>query len=299
MAQGKIAVMGAGAVGCCYGALLAQGGEDVTLIGRPALAEAVAERGLIFEKDGRRDALPLAAASSPEALGEAGIVLFAVKSGDTEGAGRAMAPHLRPDALVFSLQNGIGNAERLAAVLGRPVVPVVIYIAAEMAGPGHVRHNGRGELIFPPGPASEAVVPRLRAAGLAAEISPQAETAMWVKFTVNCCVNALSALTRQNYGRIVAEPGAEQLLRDTLAECVAVATASGVALPEDLWATVRGVCIGMAGQNSSTAQDLRRGRRTEIDYLNGEVVRRAAALGIPVPVNNALWVMVKLAEAAG
>lgn len=299
MAQGGIAVMGAGAVGCYYGAKLAQAGEAVTLIGRPALVDAVRSRGLLLEKGGKIVTVPIAATDDPAGVAGADIVIVSVKSGDSEAAARQIAPHLAPDAVLLSLQNGISNAETLAATLGRPVIAVVVYVATDMAGPGHVRHHGRGELILAPGPGADMAAERFRAAGISAEVTPGAEAALWTKFIINCCFNALSALTRRPYGDIAAQPGAFNMMRDVMAECMTVARASGVALPDTLFAVVEDIAAKMTTQYSSTAQDMMRGRKTEIDHLNGEIVRRATALGIPVPVNRALWVMVKLAEGAG
>lgn len=294
--MGKIAVMGAGAVGCYYGALLAQAGEQVTLIGRPALVLAVAEHGLLLEKGGQTVAVPLTATDSPAGVTGAEIVIIAVKSGDTGQAARQIAPHLAPGATILSLQNGISNGETLSAALNRPVIPVVVYVATDMAAPGHVRHHGRGELVFAPGPGAEPAAARFRAAGIEAQVSPDAATALWTKFTINCAFNALSALTRQPYGTIAAQPGALDTMRTILAECRAVATAEGIALPDDLWPRIEAITRQMSGQYSSTAQDLMSGKPTEIDYLNGEVHRRAARHGLATPVNTALWAMVKLAE---
>lgn len=295
---GKIAVMGAGAVGSYYGALLAEAGSAVTLIGRPAMVAAIAAKGLTLETGGGRRQVTIDAASDPAAVAGADLVLFCVKSGDTEAAGQQIAPYLAPDAVVLSLQNGVGNAERLSAVLGRPVIQVVVYVAVDAPAPGHVRHHGRGELILAPGPGAEAVAASLRGAGIQAQVSADAEVTAWTKFTANCCLNAISALGRQDYGHIAAQDGIETLLHQLLTECLAVAQASGIALPASIWDDILGITRSMAGQYSSTAQDLFRGRRTEIDYLNGEVVRRGAALGIPTPVNQALWVLVRLAETA-
>lgn len=293
----KIAVMGAGAVGCYHGGMLALAGEEVVLIGRPALVEAVAARGLIFEKAGSTETVAVQASTRPEAVKGAGLVLVCVKSSDTVAAAEAIAPHLDPGAVVLSLQNGLGNAERIAGVLGRPVLPAVVYVAVEMAGPGHVVHHGRGELVIGKGAGAAAVAARLSAAGIPTEVSAETATALWSKLIINCAFNALSASTRQPYGRIVAEPGAEQVLHDVVDECLAVARASGVEVPDTIWDAVRAIPRTMAGQMSSTAQDILRGRPTEIDFLNGEIVRRGRALGIPVPVNNALHVIVKLIEA--
>lgn len=298
MASGQIAVMGAGAVGCYYGALLAQAGEAVTLIGRPALVQAVRDRGLLLEKAGQTVAVPLAATDDPAGVAGADIVIVSVKSGDSAGAARQIASHLSPKATVLSLQNGISNAETLSDHLGRPVIPVVVYVATDMAGPGHVRHHGRGELIFAPGPGADAAAARFAAAGIPAQVTPEARSAMWIKFIINCCFNALSALTRQPYGVIAAQPGAWDMMRDVMAECTALARAEGIALPDSLPATLEAIATQMTAQYSSTAQDMMRGKPTEIDFLNGEVVRRAARHGLAVPVNRALWVMVKLAERA-
>ena len=298
MAGTGIAIMGAGAVGCYYGAELALAGETVTLIGRPALAQAVAERGLILEKAGQKVSVPLQASADPAAVAGAEIVIVAVKSGDSADAARQIAPHLAPGATVLSFQNGISNAEILSDILHRQVIPAVVYVATDMAGPGHVRHHGRGELIFGPGPGATDAAARLRKAGLSVEVSDQADVAQWVKFTINCCFNALSALTRQPYGPIAAQPGAYAVMRDVMEECRAVAAASGVVLPDTLMQMAEGIATQMQAQYSSTAQDMMRGRKTEIDHLNGEILRRAEGFGIPVPVNRALWVMVKLAEQA-
>lgn len=296
MAQGRIAVMGAGAVGCFYGARLAQAGADVVLIGRPALADAVAAQGLLLEMGGERIAVPLAASADPAAVAGADLVLFCVKSGDTEAAGRQIAPHLAPGAQVLSLQNGVGNAERLAAVTGGPVLPAVVYVAAQMGGPGHVIHRGRGDLVLGDGPGAEAVAARLRAAGIEAAVSAQTVAAQWEKLVINCALNAVSALTAAPYGRIVAQPGALDLMQGVVAECQAVAAASGVALPGGIWDQVLRIAEVMPTQISSTAQDMQRGRATEIDYLNGEIARRGQALGLPVPLNAALTALVRLKE---
>jgi len=298
MDGGRIAVMGAGAVGCYFGAELARASLDVTLIGRPALVAAVRERGLLLEKGGTVVSVPVGATTDPAGVAGAGIVIVAVKSDDSRAAAADILPHLAPGATVLSFQNGISNAATLSAALGRPVIAVAVYVATDMAGPGHVRHHGRGELILSPGPGAEDAAARFRAAGIPAEVTPGAQTALWTKFAINCCFNAISALTRRPYGAIAAQEGAFETMRVVLAECRAVATASGIALPDDLFDMVTDIATRMPGQFSSTAQDMMKGKRTEIDHLNGEVVRRAATLGIEVPVNRALWTMVRLAEGA-
>ena len=141
---GPIAVMGAGAVGCYYGGMLARAGHDVTLVGRAQHVEAVRRTGLRVEAKAFDASVPMRASEEARGARGAKLVLFSVKSPDTERAGAALAPHLERDAFVLSLQNGVDNAERLAATLGREVMPATVYAAVEMTGPGHVRHNGRG-----------------------------------------------------------------------------------------------------------------------------------------------------------
>lgn len=293
-----IAIMGAGAVGCFHGARLALAGEEVVLIGRPALVAAVRDRGLRLDSGGRTVTVQVPATDDPAAVAGADLVLVCVKSGDTETAGRAIAPHVAPGAVVMSLQNGIGNAERLSAVLGRPVIPAAVYVAARMIGPGHVEHLGRGDMMIGDSPASAAIAARMGRAGIPAEVSADTVRAQWSKLVMNCALNAISALTRQPYGPIMDAPGAHPLLRGLVDECLAVARAEGVDLPASIWDDVVRLCAAMPGQYSSTAQDMMRGRPTEITHLNGEIVRRGQAAGIPVPLNAMLVLLVGLAETA-
>ncbi len=296
-AQGfTVAVMGAGAVGCYYGAVLAKAGHAVTLIGRPALAAAVSGAGLVLETAAGRETVSLGAVAEADGVAGADLVLVCVKSGDTETAGRAMLPHLAPGAVVLSLQNGVDNGERLGAVIGRPVVPVAVYVATEMAGAGHVRHHGRGDLILGAGEASERIAAILTASGIPATVSDRVRDALWAKLTINCAWNALSAVGGRPYGRLFAAEGVGAVLADVVSECRAVAEASGIRLPEDMLAKVEAIAGTMAEQRSSTAQDLARGRRTEIDHLNGYIVREGARLGIPTPANRVLHTLVKLVE---
>jgi 2-dehydropantoate 2-reductase len=287
--------MGAGAVGCYYGGMLARAGHEVMLIGRPAHVEAVQRQGLRLQTRGFDENLRLAASTEPAAAAGAELLLFCVKSPDTEAAATALRPHLAPGALLLSLQNGVDNAERLRALLpAQRVSAAVVYVATEMAGPGHLLHHGRGELVLEP--VAEPVLPLLAQAGVPAEISPNVRGALWAKLILNCAYNALSALARLPYGELVQRPGVAAVMEDVVAECVAVAQAEGVQLPADPLLAVRGLARTMPGQFSSTAQDLMRGKPTEIDHLNGHVLRRGEALGIPTPANRLLHTLVKLAE---
>ena len=299
----KIAVMGAGAVGCYYGGMLARAGHDVTLIGRAQHVEAVRRSGLRLESKAFDATIPMHASEAAGGARGAKLVLFSVKSTDTERAGAALASHLDPDAVIVTLQNGVDNAERLAATLGREVVPAVVYVAVEMAGPGHVRHHGRRELLIGRsrhGPdVSERIAAAFVAAGVPVEVSDQVIGALWAKLVVNCAYNALSAITQLPYGRLVKGEGVPAIMQDVVDECLAVARAAGVTVPGDLLKAVPQIAETMPGQFSSTAQDLSRGKPTEIDHLNGYVVRRGEALAIATPVNRLLLALVKLLERRG
>ncbi|MGA0597880.1 ketopantoate reductase family protein [Enterovirga sp. CN4-39] len=293
----KIAVMGAGAVGCYYGARLAQAGHSVTMIGRRGHVAAMRERGLILETATGTEPVRVEASEEPAGIASADLVLVSVKSNDVDATGRGIAPYLDAGAQVVSLQNGVDTAERLEQAIGRPVIPSAVYVAVEMTGPGHVRHHGRGELVIGSGPSSSAVAMLLREAGIPTEVSDNVVGVLWAKLIVNCAYNALSAIPHLPYGHLVAVAGVPEVMDDVVAECLQVAARAGVTLPGDVPAAVRGLAASMPSQFSSTAQDLARGKTSEIDHLNGYVVRKAAELGIAAPANRALWVMVKLMEA--
>jgi 2-dehydropantoate 2-reductase len=292
----KIAVMGAGAVGSYYGFRLARAGHDVVLIGRPPHVEALQRKGLRLEARDFDESVRVSASAAASAVAGARLVLFCVKSTDTESGAAAIQPYLGSDAVVLSLQNGVENADRLRALLPQEVIAAVVYIGVEMAGPGHVRHHGRGELVIEPSQSSDEVARALIGAGVPTVISDNVRGALWAKLVLNCAYNALSAITQLPYGQLVKGAGITIAMGDIVDECVAVATADGVTLPDDVHGSVRRLAETMAGQYSSTAQDLARGKRSEIDHLNGLIVRRGAALGIATPANRLLQALVKLIE---
>lgn len=292
----KTAVLGAGAVGCYYGGMLARAGREVMLIGRPQHVESIQRAGLYMETQSFKEHVGVGACTDAAGVAGAKLVLCCVKSTDTAKAAAEMAAHLAPDAIVLSLQNGYDNAERLQLALGRPVHPAVVYVATEMAGPGHLRHHGRGELVIGPFAGSAEVVAEFAGAGVPVQISDNVAGALWAKLIINCVYNGLSAITQLPYGRIAPGVGVAGMMEDIVAECLAVAQADGVSVPGDIRAAVAGIAKSMATQLSSTAHDVARGKPSEIDYLNGYVVDRGTALGIATPVNRAIHALVKLLE---
>jgi 2-dehydropantoate 2-reductase len=305
----------------------------VVLVGRAAHVEAMRRDGLRLTTAAFDEHVAVEADTGLAAVAGADLVLVCVKSTDTESTGAALAQHLAPGTRVLSLQNGVDNAPRLAAALGRPVAPAVVYVATEMAGPGHVRHLGRGELVIPsdigaststdvadtvdvtanaaaaldatlaplpvaaPGLASADVVALFARASVPVELSDNVLGALWGKLLLNCGYNAISALTDTPYGRMAAQPAIARTIHDAVAECLAVAAALQVRIPGDPWQAVDRIASTMPGQVSSTCQDLRRGKPSEIDHLNGYIVREGDRLGVPVPLNRALHALVKAVEA--
>ncbi|HEU5296412.1 MAG TPA: 2-dehydropantoate 2-reductase [Burkholderiaceae bacterium] len=303
-----IAALGAGAVGSYYGAQLARAGHNVTLIGRAPHVAAIRERGLQLHKGGTVEAVHLQASTDVAAVRGAEVVLCCVKSTDTDAAARAMAPHLSADALVLSLQNGVDNADTLAALLPNTVLAAAVYVATAMPEPGVVQHFGRGDLVIGTVDSAVASEPKvaqrlqrvvelMASADVAVRVSPDVRAELWSKLLVNCAYNAISGLAQMPYGKMAALPEVMQLQRAVVHEVVAVARAAGVALslPEAMQAMER-IAPAMPAQLSSTAQDMARGKRSEIDHLNGTVVRLGAKHGIATPVNQALYALVKLVE---
>lgn len=303
----QIAVMGAGAVGCYYGALLARAGHAVTLIARPDHVQAIEQhQGLWLESSAFTGRVPLRASTHASAVAGAHYVLFCTKATDTQSAGRSIAPHLAAGAVVWSLQNGVDNAPQLARIFtqqghGQTVVPVVVYVAAAMAGPGHVRHLGRGELLVGPCAHHAPLLAALAGACVSVQESANVTQALWAKLVLNCVYNPLSAITHLSYGPMLGSAGIastqiEQMVRDIVQECCAVAQASGITLPSDTLQNVLQLAATMPEQQSSTAQDLTRGKRSEIDHLNGFIMREGERLGVPTPVNRLLHTLVRLQE---
>ena len=303
----RVAVVGAGAVGGYFGGMLARAGAPVTLVGRPAHVEVWTRDGLFLDTLHFQERLPVAASTDLSAAAEADLVLFCVKSPDTEATACQLAPHLGEDTLVVSLQNGVDNVARMRTAAALDPIAAVVYVASSMPAPGRIKHSGRGDLIVGdiPGrsrPPREAAIVRVshwfEAAGVPCRYSEHIDADMWIKLITNVGLNAISAVARAPYGDIVALPESRETVRQLVDECVAVARAGGVSLPEmDYVEMVWRFAEKVGHVFSSTAQDLERGKRTEIDALNGVVMRLGADLGVPTPVNQSLLALVKLREA--
>jgi 2-dehydropantoate 2-reductase len=292
----RIAVMGAGAVGCYFGGMLARAGHQVILIGRANHVEAIRQHGLLMDTTAFRAYVPVGASTDISDIRAASLVLFCVKSSDTDNAAARMAPFVGRDTTVLSLQNGVDNVERICTQLPHTVYPAVVYVAAEMVGPGHVKHHGRGELVVGPSAMTPATLEDFANAGVPVQVSDNVLGELWAKLILNCAYNAISAIAKLPYGVLFENEGAKDLMRLIVHECLAVARRESITLPGDSWQGVERIAATMPGQSSSTAQDLMRGRRSEIDHLNGFIVRRGKSLAIDTPANQALYSIVKLLE---
>jgi 2-dehydropantoate 2-reductase len=295
--------VGAGAVGCFFGGMLAKAGGAVTFIGRQRHVDAIRRDGLQLESALFVGRIPASASTEIEAIRGAGVVLLCVKTLDTEAAMKAALPFLASDTIVVSLQNGADNVDRIRSAVGIEAVPGVVYVAAEMIGPGRLKHNGRGDLILgnggPNASGVQALSARFNRAGVPCRVSTNIAAELWTKLIMNCAYNAMSALCRSKYGKLAHNPLTREIMRQCVEEAVAVARASGVALDRaSIVDAAFQLGVAMSNAMSSTAQDIARRKLTEIDSLNGYVVRRGAELGVPTPVNQTLYGLVKVLEEA-
>ena len=304
----RVAVMGAGAVGSYFGGMLARAGARVTLIARPNHVQAIRKNGLLLDTVTFKEYVAMNASTDPADVRDAKFVLFCVKTLDTESAARAIAPHLLTDTIVISLQNGVDNVARIPAASGIDALPAVVYVAAALPEPGHVKHSGRGEWIVgeyagtaPPSADAksrpELVAEMCAAAGIPCRVSQNIEADQWTKMVMNCAGNAVTAIAQTSFAHAARNLDTREVMRTVINECVAVARAAGVGLPDVDW-TEKGLknaeTLGEA--TSSTAQDIARGKPTEIDSLNGYIVRRGKELGVSTPVNMTLFALIKLIE---
>jgi len=298
----RIAVVGAGAVGGYFGGMFVRAGAPTIFIGRRHFADAVNANGLVLDKSQGQERIRAEATIDMGAVGDCSLILFCVKSNDTVETAKQMAPFVRPDATVVCLQNGVDNAERVHAATNVVALSAAVYVAVSVPEPGRVKHLARGDLII--GPPTENVTQTVNVferAGIPCRISENIEGELWVKLLRNCALNAISALGHARYGEIAQNANAKQLMQNVVDEVLAVARGARVVMPgvhdrESGMVAAMELATQMSAALSSTAQDLNRGRPTEIDALNGYISRRGAELGVPVPVNHALFTLVKLAE---
>jgi 2-dehydropantoate 2-reductase len=289
-----IVVLGAGAIGSLYAAKLAAA-HDVTVLARPAHADAINRDGLRLvgcETSTHR----LVAVASAADLPDADLFLLTTKVNDNEAMAAALAPRLRGSPVVLCVQNGLGGEQIVRTVLGTraAVLRAVTQFGAIFQRPGVVDYKVRGYTLIERGARSEGVASLLTEAGLDGRVSDRIEDDVWRKLIFNCVINPITAVIGGHVGDI-ADPRLDPLKRLVIAECLAVAHASGIGLDFDVMTALTDI-FGSSRNIASMRQDLMRGKPTEIDFMNGAIVDRGRQLGINCPVNAALVTLVKELE---
>jgi 2-dehydropantoate 2-reductase len=304
----RIAVMGSGGVGGYLGGRLAAAGQDVTFVARGAHLAAIRAHGLAL-RSALGDALirPAQASDDPGAIGPVDLVIFAVKLYDTEAAAEATRPLVGPDTGVVTVQNGVDSAELLARALGRDhVIGGVAQIASVIDEPGVIRHTGTmasfvfGELDGTRSERVAALAAALQAAGVEHRVSADIQRDIWDKMAFLATFAGLTALMRLPIGPIREDAETRAMLREGLAEAFAVARARGIALPDDFVERTLSRCDRLPYEmKSSMLQDLERGRRLELPWLSGAIVRLGQELGVPTPIHAFITTALKLHAGGG
>jgi 2-dehydropantoate 2-reductase len=299
----KIAVLGgAGAMGGLFGGYLARAGEDVVLIdvSRPAVDAINADGLRIEEKDGSVSEIRVRASTAPAEVGPVDLILNFVKCYHTEAAIRSAMPMLGADTAILSLQNGWGNADRIAAVAGKERVLVgLTYHSGTLLAPGKVKHPGigvthMGELDGRSSARLDAAVAAFRKAGIEVTPSDRILDEVWKKLALNVCTLPTSALLRFYANELNNFPETHALMRGLLREVVAVANAQDIALDEEeRWEAITGLLSRAIGGKASMLQDVEAKRETEIDVINGAIVAAGKRLSIATPLNESMVWLVK------
>ena len=292
-------IVGPGAMGCLFASRLGMAGYDVTLLDyNRERAEKINGQGIIVE-----DLTGEYTVNVPVAVGETGsrpdYVLICVKAIKTREAGEEIAPWLPKKSIIATLQNGIGNIETLTEIFGKErVVGGVTSEGSTILGWGRIRHAGRGSTIFGPkdsrGTRLENLVSAFNKAGFKAESTADVEGLIWGKLIINAGINALTAITRLRNGRLPDIEVACLVMEEAVREAAAVAEAKRIQLPyPDPFRRMLDVCRDTAGNTSSMLQDVLNKKATEVDYINGAIVREGDVFGIPTPTNRVLTSMVQ------
>ena len=300
----RIVVLGSGGIGGYYGARLARGGHDVVFVARGAHLEAMQQRGLTVRTPEGEFTIPVTAVADTKSLGRADLILFCVKSYDSESAAQALAPLMARDTTVVTFQNGVDNVDTIASVVGaEAVLAGAVYIALQLVGAGAVlRTGGEGKVVF--GELSGAVTERVgriasafRESGVAHQVSADINRVLWEKFLFITGVGGLTALARSGIGPLLAGVEGRALLAASCAEIAAVAGAAGIALGADAVDRAVQQAATLPPQwRSSMARDLEDGRRLEVDALSGAVVRRGLKLGVPTPIHRTIAACLSVAN---
>ncbi len=292
----KIVVVGPGAMGCLYAARLSEGHNQVSLLDkRPTRASQIAADGVRIDANGSSHIVTVHATTDASLLSDADVVFICVKSYDTLAAIRSALPVWGPGTIAVSLQNGAGNVEKIASVVGADrVLCAITAQGATLLSPGHIRHAGAGATVLAPlQPAdlhcTEIVAGLLNQAGIPSTTTADLPAIVWGKLVVNAGINPVTAIAGVPNGQLLDDDHLRTTMHSAAVEAAAVARACGVSLPyTDEIARIDEVCRATATNISSMLQDIRADRRTEIDAITGFVVDMADSAGIAVPTSRML-----------
>ncbi|HEX7085200.1 MAG TPA: 2-dehydropantoate 2-reductase [Vicinamibacterales bacterium] len=302
----RVAVVGSGAVGGYYGALLARAGHAVTFVARGRHLAAIREHGLRVRGPYADFVARAPATDDTQGIGPVDLVLFAVKTYDNDSALPLLPPLVGPETIVLPLQNGVDSPEQAAAVVGKaPVLAGAAYIATSIVEPGVIEQTGTyrriafGE-VFARQPALSERVARLdavfREADIQSEPAADGRVPLWEKFVYLAPFAGITGASRQPIGVVREDAAARRQLFAGFREVAALAAAEGIPIAGDLLTRIEGYVDGVpASMRSSLLIDLLNGRRIEVEALQGSVVRRAAQLGVPVPVMETLYAVLRIA----
>ena len=300
----NITVIGAGAMGSLFGALLAEAGKTVTLLDiRREHVDAVNANGLSIEKAGARRIVPIQATTDPDRIGSTDLSIVFVKSPHTAAAAKTAARLSGKTGLVLTLQNGMGNADMLAEILeSSQIIAGTTSHGATFLGPGTIRHAGEGDTVIGPWSTAgmtgaEKVAEVFHRANIVTRVVVDVRTVLWEKLLINVGINAITALSGIKNGQILQLEWSRQLSREAVEEAMAVAHAQGIAIDGDPVEKVFQVAAATGPNRSSMGQDVDNCRLTEIAAINGFIVRIAEKAGVPVPVNRTLAALVETLQA--
>lgn len=302
----KIVIVGPGAMGCLFAALLSKSKEEIWLFDKnKERAEKISGQGIITEGISGNWQAKIKITTETKEIGRADLIIICVKSYDTKEAITEVKPLTDESTKVLTLQNGIGNIEIVGEAIGpEKVIGGISNMGATLLDTGKVRYAGKGDTVI--GRIDGKIPVEMRAirevfnkAGLETRISRDIKGLLWSKLIINIGINALTAITRLNNGRLIEFEGTKRILREAVTEAVRIAKRKRIKLIyDDPLAKVEAVCEATSANVSSMLQDVLKKRRTEIDFINGVIVRQAQELGINAPVNSILLDLVKTIEAS-
>lgn len=302
----KIVIVGAGAMGCLFASRLSKSREEIWILEKKKeRALKINQQGIVVEEDSGSWNAKVKVTAEAKEIGKADLAIICVKAYDTKEAVSASKPVIGEDTKVVTLQNGIGNIEIIGEEVGiQKVIGGITNQGATLIDTGQIKHAGRGETVL--GRIDGKIPVEMRAireifnkVGLETRISRDIKSLLWSKLIINVGVNALTAITRLNNGKLLEFEGTRRILREAVTEAVRIAKRKRIKLDfDDPLAKVEAVCEATSANISSMLQDILRKKRTEIDFINGVIVRQGQESGIPVPANSMLVDLVKTIEAS-